>query len=103
MTELIRRGDCTRTKAAPLQGADRIGLATCRAVGLAEAEARQRSTKKGPLARPFLQIKNKRQTATPAPRSNHLAPPDAATATLPGDYQPGSKGSAEADSTTCRC
>ena len=37
------RGDGASVKAAPLQGAGRFGLATCRAVGLAKAEARQRS------------------------------------------------------------
>jgi len=39
----------------------------------------------------------------PAPRSDHLTLPAAATAILPGDCLPGLMESAEADSATCRC
>jgi hypothetical protein len=70
------------------------------------SQARQRSTlenKKGRLRGLFLEIKNKCQTVTPAPRSGHPAPPDAVTVILPDDYQPGLTEWAEADSATCRC
>ena len=89
------RGDEPCVKAAPLQGADRIGLAS-------EAAAPGKN-KKGPPARPFSQNKNKRLTVKPAPRSDRLALPVAATAILPDDCQPGLTESAAADSATCRC
>jgi len=88
------RHDQAIVEAVSSRGSDRVGLAS-------EA-ALHGETKKAAYAA-FFTNQNERQTVIPAPRSDHLAPPDAATATLPGDYQPDLKESAEADSTTYRC